>query len=119
MSNNTQSTTNPQGIQLSDNASKRIAFLLSQEENKNAKLRVSVEGGGCSGFQYKFEFVTGQEEEDILLEKDGAKVLIDDMSAELMQGAIIEFVDSLGASHFEIQNPQASASCGCGNSFAV
>jgi len=105
-------------ITLSDNAAKRIAFLLSKE-NDNTKLRVAVDGGGCSGFQYKFDFVEQEEEGDLILEKGGAKVLIDDVSVGMMDDAVIDYVETLGAAHFEIKNPLAASSCGCGNSFSV
>jgi len=105
-------------ITISENAAKRIAFLLTKE-TENSKLRVAVDGGGCSGFQYKFNFVKDQEEGDLVLERDGATVLIDDMSVEMMDDAIIDYVETLGAAHFEIKNPQAASSCGCGNSFSV
>ena len=105
-------------ITISENAAKRIAFLLTKE-TENSKLRVAVDGGGCSGFKYKFNFVKDQEEGDLVLERDGATVLIDDMSVEMMDDAIIDYVETLGAAHFEIKNPQAASSCGCGNSFSV
>ncbi len=120
MSNNTQSTTEATSVSLSDNAAKRIAFLLTKEPEK-ALLRVAVDGGGCAGFQYKFEFISPEDvtKEDLILQNGEAQVAIDDISLDLMQNSIIDFVDTLGASHFEIKNPQAATSCGCGNSFSV
>ena len=110
---------NEQQVQISDSAAARIAFLMAQEASPDAKLRVAVDGGGCSGFQYRFDFDQEQKDDDILLEKEGAKVLIDTMSLEFMQGSVIDYIETLGAAHFEVRNPQASATCGCGNSFAV
>jgi iron-sulfur cluster assembly accessory protein len=106
-------------IQLSDNAARRIAFLASSQPKPGAMLRISVEGGGCSGFQYKYEFVWNQESDDTVLEKHGAKVLVDSTSQELMSGTLIDFEETLGAAAFAIKNPNATAKCGCGNSFSV
>jgi iron-sulfur cluster assembly accessory protein len=105
-------------VTLSDNAAKRIAFILGNEPDKSA-LRVSVEGGGCSGFSYKFDLVTGQEADDIVIAKSGATVLIDAMSVEYMDGSEIDFVDNLMGQSFQIKNPLATASCGCGTSFSL
>ena len=82
-------------------------------------LRVSVEGGGCSGFSYKFDLVTEKNESDLVLERPGVIILIDDVSINFMQGAEIDFVDALIGASFQINNPNATASCGCGTSFAV
>lgn len=106
-------------IQLSDNAAKRIAFLASSQEKPGAMLRISVEGGGCSGFQYKYAFVWEQEGNDMVLEKYGAKVVIDSTSQTLMPGTVIDFEESLGGAAFAIKNPNAKANCGCGNSFSI
>jgi len=104
---------------ISDSAARRIAFLLS-DEPAGSVLRVSVLGGGCSGFQYHFEFdakpLAG---DDQLFQKDGAKVVVDQISLGMLNGSQIDFVETLGAAAFEIRNPQAKASCGCGNSFSI
>ncbi len=113
-------------ISLSDNAAKRIAYLLSQEE-PDTVLRIAVDGGGCSGFKYSFEFEnkageeasTDKTDDDIAIEKDGAIVLVDEVSAGFMKNAVVDYVETLGAAHFAIKNPNVSSSCGCGNSFAV
>lgn len=115
MSNNIESTE----VSVTDSAAKRIAYLLTQGEQPGSRLRVSVNGGGCSGFQYQFDFDTAQNEDDIIIDKAGVQVIIDTTSLEFMKGASIDYVETLGAAHFSITNPQASASCGCGNSFAV
>jgi iron-sulfur cluster assembly accessory protein len=105
-------------ITLSESAARRIANILQKEEGKNA-MRVSVEGGGCSGFSYKFDLVEKAEDDDILLERDNAKVFIDRMSVVYMDGSEIDFVDNLLGQSFQIKNPNAIASCGCGTSFSV
>ena len=105
-------------ITVTDSAAKRIAQILSKETDKNA-MRVSVEGGGCSGFSYKFDLVSEQEGDDIILQKGDAKVLIDRLSVVYMDGSEIDFVDNLLGQSFQIKNPNAVASCGCGTSFSV
>ncbi len=106
------------GITVSDSAAKRIAKILSTEPDKTA-LRVSVEGGGCSGFSYKYDLVNDEAEDDIVIEKLGAKVLIDSISVPYIDGSEIDFVDDLMGQSFQIRNPNATASCGCGTSFAI
>jgi iron-sulfur cluster insertion protein len=106
-------------IEISDSAAKRIAWLLSKESQADSKLRIAVDGGGCNGFQYKFDFVTETESDDVVLEKDGAKLVIDTVSLDMLSGSIVDYVETLGAAHFEIKNPQAKSSCGCGNSFST
>lgn len=107
-----------QEVELSDAAVRRIARILSSEP-AGTSLRISVEGGGCSGFQYKYDLVTEQEEGDIVLARDGASVLIDPVSLQYMEGAVIDFVDDLMGQSFQIRNPLATAGCGCGTSFAI
>ena len=105
-------------ITISPRAAKRIVELVS--EDAAARLfRVSVEGGGCSGFQYKFELIEDTAPDDILIERDGAKVAIDPVSADFVKGAEIDFVDELIGAQFKINNPNATASCGCGTSFSI
>lgn len=106
------------GVTLSDAAAKRIAAIVGAESGKRA-LRVAVEGGGCSGFSYKFDLAEGPEDDDIIVEKGDAKVLIDQMSLVYMAGSEIDFVDNLLGQSFQIKNPNAVASCGCGTSFAI
>ncbi|MCQ2004357.1 iron-sulfur cluster insertion protein ErpA [Rhizobium sp. NRK18] len=105
-------------VTISDSAAKRIATILGSDPGKTA-LRVSVEGGGCSGFSYKFDLVNDQTEDDLVIEKNDAKVLIDSMSLIYMAGSEIDFVDNLLGQSFQIANPNAVASCGCGTSFAI
>ncbi|WP_438748702.1 iron-sulfur cluster insertion protein ErpA [Pararhizobium sp. O133] len=105
-------------VTLSDSAAKRIAVILKSDAEKKA-MRVSVEGGGCSGFSYKFDLVGDADDDDLVLEKGDAKVLIDSMSLVYMSGSEIDFVDNLLGQSFQIKNPNAVASCGCGTSFSI
>ena len=110
--------TEMKNVDVSDAAATRIAKILAREPGKTA-LRVSVEGGGCSGFSYKFDLVDEQNEDDTVLEKNGATVLIDELSLVYMGGSVIDFVDDLMGQSFQIKNPNAVASCGCGTSFSI
>ena len=105
-------------VTLSDAAAKRIAAIVGSDPGKSA-LRVSVEGGGCSGFSYKFDLVDDAADDDIVVEKNDAKVLIDSLSLVYMAGSEIDFVDNLLGQSFQIKNPNAVASCGCGTSFSI
>ncbi len=105
-------------ISLSDNAAKRITEILGKEP-VGSMLRVAVDGGGCSGFQYSFDIVSERTADDLVLEKAGAVVLIDSVSQEYMPGAVIDFSDELIGAAFKINNPLATASCGCGTSFSI
>ncbi len=106
-------------VTISDSAQNRILHLLKDEAD-NSKLRISVIGGGCSGFQYNFEFDdTKPTKEDILIENGESKVIIDDVSMEFIDGSTLDYIDRLGAAAFEITNPSAKNNCGCGNSFSV
>src|SRR6266567_8421182 len=105
-------------VTISDRAARRIGEIL-KGEGAGAMLRVSVEGGGCSGFQYKFDIDRSKADDDVVIAQDGATVLIDPVSLNYMAGAEIDFVDDLIGSAFKINNPQATASCGCGTSFAL
>ena len=106
-------------VALTDRATRRIARILSAEP-AGTVLRVSVEGGGCSGFQYRYDLVRDEPTaEDVVLARDGATVLIDAVSLEYMSGSEIDFVDDLIGQSFQIKNPQATMSCGCGTSFSI
>jgi iron-sulfur cluster assembly accessory protein len=105
-------------VTLSEAAAKRIAAIVAADAEKQA-LRVSVEGGGCSGFSYKFDLDAKPAGDDIVITRDGATVLIDPMSIIYMAGSEIDFVDNLLGQSFQIKNPNAVASCGCGTSFSV
>ncbi|PWJ79397.1 iron-sulfur cluster assembly accessory protein [Pseudaminobacter salicylatoxidans] len=110
--------TTMKNVEISDAAAKRIAKIVSADPGKIA-LRVAVEGGGCSGFSYKFDLVDARNDDDVAIEKDGAVVLIDDLSLVYMGGSVIDFVDDLMGQSFQIRNPNAVASCGCGTSFSI
>ena len=99
-------------------AAQRIGGIL-KGEGAGAMLRVSVEGGGCSGFQYKFDIDRAKADDDVVIAQDGATVLIDPVSLNYMAGAEIDFVDDLIGASFRVNNPKATASCGCGTSFTI
>jgi len=106
-------------VTLTERAAKRICEIAAGEQLADLALRVSVEGGGCSGFQYKFDVVSGKEGDDIVIERDGARVLIDPVSLQYLTGSEIDFADELIGAAFKVRNPLATASCGCGTSFTV
>lgn len=106
------------GIHVTDRAAHRIKEIMASEA-PGAMLRISVNGGGCSGFQYAFDVEQLRQEDDVAVERDGATVLVDQVSLQYMDGATIDFVDDLIGQSFKIDNPQAQASCGCGTSFTI
>ena len=105
-------------VTVTERAARRIHEILRREP-PGTMLRVSVEGGGCSGFQYKFDIDSAREDDDILIRREGAFVLIDSVSLAYLSGAEIDFVDDLIGASFRVNNPNAKASCGCGTSFAL
>lgn len=105
-------------ITLSESAAKRISAILAKQPDMSY-LRVSVEGGGCSGFSYKFDLTDTANEDDLVVTRDGATVLVDEMSLEFMTGSEIDFSTELIGAAFKINNPNATAGCGCGTSFSV
>jgi iron-sulfur cluster assembly accessory protein len=105
-------------ITVTERAAHRIGEILRREPT-GTMLRVSVEGGGCSGFQYKFDMDSAQAADDLVIQRDGATVLIDQTSVGYLAGSEIDFVDDLIGASFRINNPQATASCGCGTSFSI
>lgn len=105
-------------ITLTNNAAARVA-LIAQKQSKPAILRLSVEGGGCSGFQYKFGLADAPESDDVVVETDGVQLVVDTISLDLVRGAEVDFVDSLAGQAFKVQNPNATAGCGCGTSFSI
>ena len=107
-----------EAVTLTERAARRIGEILKREPG-GSMLRVSVEGGGCSGFQYKFDFDQTRAEDDLMLARDGAVVLIDAVSQQYMAGAEIDYVDDLIGASFRVVNPNATASCGCGTSFSI
>lgn len=105
-------------LAVTSKAAARIRQILAGE-GPGAALRVLVEGGGCSGFQYRFDIATGSAPDDLVIEKDGIQVLVDPVSAPLLAGSELDFVTELMGQSFQIRNPNATASCGCGTSFAL
>jgi iron-sulfur cluster insertion protein len=109
---------NENPFSVSQSAAKRIAFLASREA-KPVMMRVAVLGGGCSGFQYNFSFDDQHNEDDLLIERDGATVVVDSTSLELLKGSELDYVEEMVGASFQVKNPNATSSCGCGNSFSV
>ena len=105
-------------ITVSERAARRIGEILSTEPQPRM-FRVSVEGGGCSGFQYRFDLVSEAEPDDLVIDRDGVRVLIDPVSLDYMAGSELDFVDDLIGAQFKVRNPKAVASCGCGTSFSI
>ena len=113
-----QTTTQADVITLSASAAARVAAIAAKQI-KPAVLRLSVEGGGCSGFQYQFGLSDGAEPGDVITETDGVCLVVDPVSLELVAGCVVDFVESLSGAAFRVTNPLATAGCGCGSSFAV
>ena len=108
----------PEGIVLADSAARRLAKL-AQTEGHPVMLRVAVEGGGCSGFQYRLDLVEAAEADDLRIETDGQAALVDPVSVPFLKGSEIAYVDELAGAQFVVRNPNAATSCGCGVSFSV
>jgi iron-sulfur cluster insertion protein len=106
-------------ITVTESAAKRIAFLREQEDVGDANLRIAVSGGGCSGFQYGMSFDDQTNPDDRVFERDGIGVVVDEVSLDLLAGAEVDFVEDLMGASFQIRNPNAASSCGCGNSFSI
>ena len=108
-----------EAVSVTESAAKRIAVLLKEEDRPNLMLRVAVNGGGCSGFSYDFKFDDTMNDDDTAIERDGVTVLIDEISMEYLAGSQIDYVENLIGAAFQISNPNAAASCGCGSSFSI
>jgi iron-sulfur cluster assembly accessory protein len=106
-------------IEITEAASNRVKELIQKDSEDMIALRVSVDGGGCSGFMYQYTLIDKINGDDFILESNGTKVAIDPLSQQFLDGCVIEFIQELGSNFFQITNPNASAKCGCGNSFAV
>ena len=106
-------------INFSDNAAKRVKALIEEENNDNLKLRVYVTGGGCSGFSYGFTFDEKVNDDDTLIENSGVTLSVDPMSLQYLVGGTVDFIDGLEGSRFLVDNPNATATCGCGSSFSI
>ena len=106
-------------ISLSDSAAKRLAWMIEQEADPDLMLRVSVNGGGCSGFTYSFSFDKEVKTDDLTFQKDGVTAVIDEVSLEFLDGSVVDYVEGIAGAAFQISNPNATSSCGCGASFAI
>lgn len=114
-----QPASQPTPVGLSERAAARVAALIEQQGNPDLKLRLTVSGGGCSGFQYGFDFDEAQKGDDIVVERDGVTLLVDSMSLLYLMGSEVDYVEDLVGASFQVVNPNASSSCGCGSSFAI
>ena len=106
-------------ITVTDSAVEKIKEILAEEDNPNLKVRMFVQGGGCSGFQYGFTLDEDQQEDDFDIEKDGVHILIDAMSSQYVQNSEVDWTENAMGSQFAIRNPNAQTTCGCGSSFSV
>lgn len=107
-----------QALTLTPAAANRVDAI-ARKQGREAILRLSVEGGGCSGFQYKFDLTDAADAEDAVSETEGVKLVVDPVSLELVAGSVVDFVESLGGAAFKVENPNAAAGCGCGSSFGI
>jgi iron-sulfur cluster insertion protein len=105
-------------IALTASAAARVAAIAAKQ-GKPAILRLAVDGGGCSGFQYRFGFADSAENDDTIAETDGVRLVVDSISLDLVRGCSVDYVESLGGAAFKVENPNAASGCGCGSSFAV
>jgi iron-sulfur cluster assembly accessory protein len=117
MSDNAEAAGAPAPLSISANAARRLQKVLAGQPS--AALRISVKGGGCSGFQYAFDIEKNRAEDDLVVTRDGASVVVDPVSLEMMRGSELDFVDDLMGQAFRVKNPNAVASCGCGVSFSI
>jgi iron-sulfur cluster insertion protein len=105
-------------ISLTENAARRVAWIAARQ-SKPPMLRLSVDGGGCAGFTYRFELADAVEDGDSVAETDGVKLVVDPVSLDLVRGSAVDFVEDLGGAAFRVTNPNAASGCGCGSSFSV
>jgi len=112
-------TIDPASLNLSDRAIQKVRALVADEGNDQLKLRVFITGGGCSGFQYGFTFDELVAEDDTTLERDGVTLLVDPMSLQYLAGSVVDYTEGLEGSRFVVDNPNATATCGCGSSFSI
>ena len=106
-------------IALTSAAAARVAAIRTRQGRPSARLRLSVDGGGCAGFQYKFELTDAPEGDDVEVLTDGVGLLVDSMSLPLVEGSVVDYIENLGGAAFQVRNPNAASSCGCGTSFSV
>lgn len=114
----TTATATATDVSLTPSAASRVAAI-AERQGKPAILRLSVDGGGCSGYQYRFALADTVEPDDTVAERDGVRLVVDSMSLDLVRGCAVDFVETLGGTAFRVDNPQAASGCGCGSSFAV
>lgn len=114
-----QTKVEQKAVVFSDSAATKVKALIAEEKNPNLKLRVFVDGGGCSGFQYGFEFDENKAESDTQIENGGVFMLVDNMSMQYLAGAEVDYLEGLEGSRFVINNPNAKSTCGCGSSFSM
>jgi len=112
-------TQKPTPVSLSERAASRVADLIKSQGDPSLMLRLTVSGGGCSGFQYGFDFDKNKKPDDIIVERDGVTMLVDSMSLLYLMGSEVDYVEDLVGASFQVVNPNATASCGCGSSFSV
>jgi len=112
-------TFDPSSINLTPRAVEKVRNLVAEEENEQLKLRVFITGGGCSGFQYGFTFDEIVADDDTTVESDGVTVLVDPMSLQYLLGSVVDYTEGLEGSRFVVNNPNATATCGCGSSFSI
>ncbi len=108
-----------EALQITAAAAEKITQLITEEENPKLSLRVYIVGGGCAGFQYGFAFDAQQNPDDTIILKEGARILVDALSLQYLQGARIDYIENLQGAHFVVNNPNANTTCGCGSSFSV
>jgi iron-sulfur cluster insertion protein len=106
-------------LTLTPAAAARVRWIAQRKGEASAMLRLAVDGGGCSGFTYRFELADGVAGDDHVTETDGVQLVVDDVSLDLVRGCIVDFVSSLGGSAFQVSNPNAASGCGCGSSFSI
>ncbi|MCW8915883.1 MAG: iron-sulfur cluster insertion protein ErpA [Magnetovibrio sp.] len=108
-----------EGLQIGDGAVARIKVLIENENNPDIKFRIGITGGGCSGFQYNFSLDDKVNDDDVLFERDGIAVVVDETSIPFISGTVLDFKNDLMGNYFTMENPNASSTCGCGSSFSV
>lgn len=106
-------------ISLTSSAAARVAAIATRQGRVQARLRLSVDGGGCAGFQYRFEMADAPADDDVEVTTDGVGLLVDSMSLPLVEGSVVDYVENLGGAAFQVRNPNAASNCGCGTSFSV
>jgi iron-sulfur cluster insertion protein len=115
----TDTATDSGPLSLSESAARRISVLIEQDGDPALNLRVSVSGGGCSGFQYAFSLDNDVKGDEIVIERDGVSMVVDQISLMYIAGSEVDFIENIGGSYFVINNPKATSMCGCGNSFGI